>query len=248
MNSYEVLTLKVDQVLSLGQLFLRWPYNTVEKVARETIALDLKTKKYELELYRFIDMRYDPGEGFFLLLAIHGVPSPENFETFLELFPNLFVLRQDVEKIEQGKREYTLYPAGKSVFGDDALCTRDNVNTIAPQVLYKCCHYGLENMPAGQIAEHALSSINIWPWLGPVDPPLSPQELKRTVAISIAEMRGYVAAAKAVGQQEDEYLARMLKYRYPELTYTELVRAVDGNDKRKGQAITRQARRWLGKE
>lgn len=248
MSSYEVIAVRVDQVLSLGQLFLRWPHNTVEKVAREAHVLERKSMRYAIELYQFIDMRYDSTEGFFLLLQIHGTPSPENFEVYLDMFPNLFVLLQDIEKIEQAKREYTLYPAGKSISGDDVICTRDNLNTIAPQVLYKCCHQGLTDMPADQIAAYTLPQKNIWPWFGPVDPPPSPQELKRTVEISTVEIRGYVAAAKAVGQQEEEYLARMLKYRYPELKYAELVSAIDGNDNRKGQAATRQARRWLGKE
>jgi len=71
------------------------------------------------------------------------------------------------------------------------------------------------------------------------------EDIKRTITYDKEEMALFVDAAKVLGQQDSKCLARMLKFRYPNVPHTMLVELIDPECAGEPASKRKRARWWL---
>ena len=241
-------TVEPSELFSLGQLMLRWPYNTVQNISTE--ACDFIREgigHFSLDLYVLKNLYYqnEPTEFHnYVGFVLHLQPAPTHNYEYQECvanFSNTFVLKQQVKEIESRARHYTMRSPGHEKTLKGTICTKKNIKSFASQVLHKI----FQNLH-GEGAQPMLSVETVWPWLGPIEPPLL-QNPDRSTVTDDREMKFFVATAIQLGQTEKKCLARMLSYRYPELSYAQLHDIVEPESDRLPANKPQQARRWAGK-
>ena len=176
--------------------------------------------------------------------ALHLQPAPTHNYEYQECvtnFSNIFVLKQQVKDIESRARHYTMRPPGHEKTLKGTICTKKNIKSFASQALHKI----FQNLH-GKLDQPILPVETIWPWLGPIEPPL-PQNPDRSTMTDDGEMKLFVATARQLGQTDKKCLTRMLSYRYPELSYAQLHDIVEPESVRLPANKQQQARRWAGK-
>lgn len=247
-NNIRYVTVKSNEVICLALLCLRWPYKTIERIRLESQYYNLQTHRCNLDIYTLDELLFDGNDGFFLKLNITSFFHQDKFSDHLATFPNMFVLKNEIEDIERRKTEYTLYPAGRNYDASTALCSYENLNRMAPKIIYACCFGESNHVPYPEpetMEKWTLRSDRIWPWLGPIDPQLETTRVKRTVERDRKEIEGFVATARQLGQNDNSCLAKMTKHRFPEISRVELVDFIDKSHGGDNDAKKQQARRWL---
>lgn len=254
LSDYLNQTVKPNDVFPIARLFLRWPHQTAENI---------NSKLYEfrdeihamtwLTLFELKDVYYQPKavepdnyKGF--LLRLKGIEVPQDFEyaEFTDIFHNIFVLKKDVFSIEQWNRHYCALPAGNKTDLQNAICTEKNLPFLAPRIFTDIFQHCKSSAEVDTATSVEISKKHLWPWLGPIvkDPP---EKLpSRSVDDEVGEIADFIQAARTLEQNESDCLARMVNYRYPRVSYPELVHLIEPGIHRTPSAATKLARRWLG--
>ena len=252
LKNYIAKTVEPREVLPLAALFLRWPYKSGEIISKEinTYASDHGVQT-RLTIYGVEDIYYqqtpvEPSNYVGFLLRINwNIYLRANCWDMLENFSNFIVLKQDVLNIEKTNREYCALPVGPNKQFVETICTMKNLSLFIPKMLPKIARHQEQNIPILDEPK-VIPKERIWPWLGPIAPSLPEYEVKRTIPSETEEIELFVKAARELGQNDPKCLARMIKYRYPEVSHPMLVDLIDPAYKGNAAAKRKKGRRWLG--
>lgn len=246
-------TVEPKEVLSLSSLFLRWPYKTAQRVSFEVHKyFEENLIRSELTIYHLEDVLYQQNyvgeyqyKGFLLRLKSLLIKKDHFFENVMDDYCNYFVLKSDVIRIEKRKREYCTLPAGHKKLLKNEICSMNNLNVMIPRILCSVASGEPDSQSADIAHKQQIHADCIWPWLGPVMPEIA-EDIKRTITDDKEEMAFFVDAARVLGQQDSKCLARMLKFRYPNVPHTLLVELIDPECAGEPASKRKRARRWLG--
>lgn len=168
---------------------------------------------------------------------------------------NLFFLRRNILEFEESHKHYREVPPGAEKRDNLSVCTESNLASFVAQTIFEM-NTGRKPMPEEE-QEFSVPENWLWTWLGPIDPDMpsgrtfNPNDKERqeilefvTLANSLRQMdtRDLKSAA---GKVDEKCLARMLKYRYPNLSKPELYDFVRPNNNAGGKKKDSQVTRWL---
>lgn len=246
-----------SEIMCLAELLLRWPENTLKHikcqmktpVERGTLP-DMALPMYTFDCLYLRDSPTDEDnyEGF--LISLNRQLSHQNGCSIGNLFSNIFFMRKDVIEIEKNNRHYMAFYRGKPANEQGTICTLKNIHIVGAQILYDILEsrYFIDRITPiyGELVEDA-----IWPWFGPVDPPLIEVTLpmERTLSHKLKrEIEFFIRAARELGQNSLSCLARMIKYNYPQISYPLLVDLLEPDVYRAAASKRKQGRRLCCKD
>ena len=155
---------------------------------------------------------------------------------------NLFFIRQNLFEFEEEHRDYREIPPAFERGGDDELCTEKNLASFVSRTIFEM-NTGRKPTPDEE-QKYSIHEHHLWTWLGPIDPVIpvartfKPNDEERQAIIE------FLAVAKSLNQTDEKCLARMVKYRYPNLSKTEIYDFIyPGNDAGTKQKDS-QGTRW----
>ncbi|GAB1253669.1 hypothetical protein [Desulfovibrio falkowii] len=256
--AYQNIAVHPDELMPIAELMLRWAWNTDDKIKSQLYS-PLKGEEFQkkLTLYELKDVLFQQNErslkeynGAILTLQAIIVPRNCSYDEYIGKFTDIFVCRQDVVNIEEkfGHRDYCALPPGiaSKMMGREDVCTTKNIHVMGPAVfrkIFSSKHW--QNASDETQTVTLLPKTHVWPWLGPINPPLSHEVIRRTVRDDQEEISDFVKAAKELGQRNPYCLAKMVKHRYPEISYPLLVDVIDPDHSRNPKAARQMGRRWL---
>ncbi len=254
--TYNFHTVYPDAVLPLAALFTCWQYRTAENIIRERYTLvEEYGPGYRLALFELKELYYQKNpiepwnyRGFLLKLEESIPPDDDSIYDYIYKFQNIYVLKEDVFAIEKIKREYCSIPGGNKGAHTHLICNESTLSDLGTAIFLEICLEGLNNA----LLEKAKAEIKIpkecfWPWLGPVITNVLPrkQGRKSTIDHDLEEVIEFIRIARALGQNDPPCLAKMLNYRYPNVSLPTLVSIIDPDKERTLSTATKMARRWL---
>lgn len=246
-----------SDIMCMAELLLRWPEDTLKHIKRQ-----MKTPVERgalpgvaLPIYVFQSLHFqkEPTEqhnykGF--LIRLSRLLSHQEGRSIGNLFSNIFFMRKDVIEIEKNNRHYIAFYRGKPTAEQSTICTLKNIHIVGAQILFDILesHYFIDKITPiyGELVEDA-----IWPWFGPVDPPLIDVTLPMERTLSHEqkhEMELFIRAARELGQNSLSCLARMIKNNYPQISYPLLVDLLEPDAYRTAASKRKQGRRLCCKD
>ena len=247
-------TVKPEDVFPIARLFLRWPYQTAENINsklyefRDEIHAMTWLTLFELKDVYYQSKAIEPYSCKGFLLRLKGIEVPHNFEygELTDIFHNIFVLKEEIFSIEQLNRHYCALPSGYKTELQNEICTEKNFSLLAPRIFADIFQYRKQSAETEMATGAEISKKHLWPWLGPIIKD-SPEKLSsRSIDDEAEEITDFIQTARTLEQNEPDCLARMVNYRYPRVSYPELVHLIEPEIHRTPSTATKLARRWLG--
>ena len=225
-------TVRPDEVLCLAQLLKRWPHLSCERVCFQVY--DIVYAKHGAEAESNLDMyvfnglqRNQNGEIFLDLACV--LPKKDEFEFYCNRCGDIFFLKQQIEYIEEECRDYQLSPYVMDRKDGVICCDDDTLPFVAKVAIYALCH-GPHLEKKLFSADFQIPRDRLYPWLGPIAQDISGfgNYAKSDEGFDHSKVTRLLDAAKMLGQNDKKILARMVAYRYPNLTWEQLARHIDG--------------------
>lgn len=251
-------TVKPSEVLCLAQLLKRWPYQSAERVCFQVwdivFSKRQETAESNLEMYIFNGLqRNSVGEVFLGLASV--LPQKEEFDSYCNRCGDIFFLKHEIEKIEADYPEYQLFPDAPGKESKILCCDDNTLPLVAKIAIYALC-YGQHWERTSFPQNFQIPQDRLYPWLGPIAPDVGDfgNHAKTDKDFDHATVTRFLEAARMLGQIQPEILAQMIAHRYPNLTWEQLARHIDGEaiEKSKTQQLMRtkqkRGRSLLGKD
>ena len=220
-----------------------WPYETggkLYKYFRECIFLPITEAVVILPIFYLQRVIYQPTAQPRYLLRLLNI-NDLSLSEMIATAGNLFLLRRKILDLEETNKQYREVPPGAERRGDDNFCTEKNLAAFVTRTIFEM--YGGKKPTPKEQQTYSIPEDHLWTWLGPIDPPIPSGKIFKPNDKERKEILEFIELAKDLGQKDPKCLARMLKYRYPNLSKTEVYDFVypdkDATDKQKDSQATR---------
>lgn len=166
---------------------------------------------------------------------------------------NLFFLKKNILKFEETHKHYREIPPGSSSREDENVCTEKGLAAFVSRTIFEM-NTGRVPTPEEE-QKISIAESRLWTWLGPIEPKIpesktfKPSDNERQEIIEFANLaralrqmgkKNEVAAIKS----DEKCLAQMLKYRYPNLSKTEVYDFIFPDNDMDKKAKESQGTRW----
>ena len=247
-----------DDVIPFTSLCLNyWPYETGAKIHEYighryySTEMDLVTDVLAIRCLRRVV--YQSAANPTYLLCLSNAKEMSLSEQITNA-GNLFFLRRNILEFEEKHTYYREIPPGAEQRDENCICTEKNLPSFVSRAIFEM-NTGRKPTPKEE-QEFSIPKNRLWTWLGPIDPDLplgrklSPNDKERqeilefvAIANSLRQMdtRDLKSAARKV---DEKCLARILKYRYPNLSKTEVYDFVFPNNNATDKQKDSQGTRW----
>lgn len=246
-----------DEVIPFASLCLNyWPYETGarihEYIGHQRYATERGIVSDVLSIRNLNRVVCQPnGEPTYLLCL--GNAKTMSLSEQIASAGNLFFLRRNILEFEESHKHYREVPPGEERRSNSSVCIESNLVSFVVRTIFEM-NTGRKPTPEEE-QEFSVPENRLWTWLGPIDPDMptgrtfSPNDKERQ------EILEFVALAKLLRQMDsrdltpahkvdEKCLARMLKYRYPNLSKTEVYDFVFPNNNAADKKKDSQGTRW----
>ncbi|MCD7982735.1 MAG: hypothetical protein LUG19_00595 [Desulfovibrio sp.] len=255
-TAYMFQTVPSDAVFSLAALFTRWQYRTAKNIITELYTrIDENQIRSKITFFELTDLYYQKEhiepwnyKGFVFKMEAILLPDEGKVHEHIKKFPNIFVLKEDIFAIEKFKRDYCLIPGGYNPENDFIICNKQTLPSLGPQIFIEICAADQDDEFREKLTRDiSFPQQHLWPWLGPVitHVPHRKQGRKNTVGHDLEEVTEFIRTARELGQNDPRCLAKMLNYRYPNISLPTMVNIIEPDEQRNPSTATKTARRWL---
>lgn len=236
--------IKPDDVIPFSSLCLRyWPYKTGSK-----LSLPLDTYKYDeygvyemLPLFYLKRVSYQPTSQSRYMLCLDNAKQL-SLEDKIANVGNLFFPHMNIVEVERNYPEYREVPPGAGRREDANICTEKNLTSFVARTIFEMTK-GRKPTPEEE-QKLSIPPHRLWTWLGPIDPEIPVSRTFKPNDEERQEIAEFLAVANKLDQTDGKCLARMLKYRYPNLSKTELYDFIYPGNNATDKQKDSQATRW----
>lgn len=235
-----------DDVIPFATLCLNyWPYKTGEKLRNYFAHLHIcsKTEKYvdTLQIYCLARVIHQPNSNPTYLLCLVDAKALSLAEQ-LKNAGNLFFIKSNIFEFEENHKYYREIPPDAARNESDDLCTEKNLAAFMTRTIFEM-NEGRRPSPEEEKA-FSISPNGIRTWLGPIYPNIPASRTFKPNDSERTEIADFISLARILEQTDEKCLARMVKYRYPNLSKTEVYDFVHPNNDATDKQKDSQGTRW----